>query len=396
MSAPGMRGVSRFSFPTTIIFGAGSVSELPGALAELGVHRPLVVTDRPLTETAAFTAVEQTLERAGVPRTVFSGVHPNPLDSDVDAALERYTADACDGIVGLGGGSSLDVSKALAVLAAAGGTLATYDVTAGGGERIPDSLPPVIGIPTTAGTGSEVGKCAVITSSTEHRKYMVCHPAMLPHRAILDPELTISLPARLTAATGMDAFTHCVESLTAPIFHPMCDAIAVKGIEFVARYLERAVRVPDDLEARGMMLLAASMGAVAFQKDLGAAHSLSHALSAACGLQHGLANAICLPPVMEFNLERAKELYALIPPYFGLNTFATDPAEAAGIAVEQVRGLNDRIGIPRTLREVGVQEEQLNEVVEKAFADPCHLTNARPCTVADLAAILRSAWEGTR
>ena len=389
-----MSDISRFSFPTTIIYGPGSISELPGALSELGVNRPIVVTDKPLTGTAAFAALERVLKAAGVRYSLFADVHPNPLDTDVDAALELYTSDGCDGIVGLGGGSPLDVAKALAVLAASGGDLADYDVTTGGGQKINQDLPPVIGIPTTAGTGSEVGKCAVITSSTEHRKYMVCHPQMLPKRAILDPELTVSLPAHLTAATGMDAFTHCVESLTAPIFHPMCDAIALKGIEYVARYLETAVSNPSDLEARGMMLLAASMGAISFQKDLGAAHSLSHALSAVCGLQHGLANAICLPPVMEYNLETAQEEYALIPPYFGVNTFDMDPSAAAQLAIDQVRALNRRIGIPASLQEVGVKDAQLAEVVEKAFVDPCHLTNARPCQIEDLAGILEVAWMG--
>ena len=267
-------------------------------------------------------------------------------------------------------------------------------MTTGGGQKIDSDLPPVIGIPTTAGTGSEVGKCAVITSSTAHRKYMICHPQMLPRRAILDPELTVSLPALLTAAPGMDAFTHCAESLTAPVFHPMCDAIALKGIEYVARYLETAVSNPTDLEARGMMLLAASRGAISFQKDLGAAHSLSHALSAVCGPQHGLANAICLPPVMEYNREIAQNEYALIPPYFGINTLEMDTMAAARIAIDQVRVLNRRIGIPVSLQEVGVKDTQLAEVVEKAFVDPCHLTNARPCQIEDLAGILEVAWMG--
>ena len=391
-----MSAISRFSFPTTIIYGPGSISELPGALTELEVKRPFIVTDKPLTGTAAFAALERVLKAAGVGYFLFSDVHPNPLDTDVDAALDLYTSDRCDGIVGLGGGSPLDVAKALAVLAANGGDLADYDVTTGGGQKINPGLPPIIGIPTTAGTGSEVGKCAVITSSTAHRKYMICHPQMLPRRAILDPELTVSLPVHLTAATGMDAFTHCVESLTAPIFHPMCDAIALKGIEYVARYLETAVTNPSDLEARGMMLLAASMGAVAFQKDLGAAHSLSHALSAVCGLQHGLANAVCLPPVMEYNLETAREEYALIPPYFGINTFDMDPLAAARLAIDQVRALNRRIGIPASLQEIGVEQTQLAEVVAKAFDDPCHLTNARPCRTEDLAAILETAWKGVQ
>jgi alcohol dehydrogenase class IV len=223
---------------------------------------------------------------------------------------------------------------------------------------------------------------------------MICHPSMLPVRAVLDPELTVSLPPHLTAATGMDALTHCIESLTAPIFHPMCDAIALKGIEFVAGNLETAVKEPENLEARGKMLLAATMGAVAFQKDLGAAHSLSHALSAVYGFQHGLGNAICLPVVMEYNRDVAKEQYALIPAYFGINTFGKDPGEAADIAIAEVRNLNARIGIPPSLKAAGIADDRFDEVVSKAYADPCHQTNARPCSEGDLRNLLRRAWEG--
>ncbi|MFA7566231.1 MAG: iron-containing alcohol dehydrogenase, partial [Alkalispirochaeta sp.] len=292
-----MSNLSYFSFPTGIIYGVGAIGELPGVLREMGVSRPIIITDAALTKTAAFTRVKEVLDGSGEEYHVFSDVHPNPLDTDVEAALEVYRHGRCDGIVGLGGGSPLDTAKALAVLASNGGDLARYDVQTSGGKYVTKPLPPIVGIPTTAGTGSEVGKCAVITSTRDHRKYMVCHPWMLPGRAILDAELTVSLPPVLTAATGMDALTHCIESLTAPIFHPMCDGIALKGIEFVVANLEKAVKTPTDLEARGRMLLAASMGAVAFQKDLGAAHSISHALSAVCGVQHGLANAILLPPV---------------------------------------------------------------------------------------------------
>jgi alcohol dehydrogenase class IV len=394
-----MSNLSYFSFPTGIIYGVGAIGELPGVLREMGVSRPIIITDAALTKTAAFTRVKEVLDGSGEEYHVFSDVHPNPLDTDVEAALEVYRHGRCDGIVGLGGGSPLDTAKALAVLASNGGDLARYDVQTSGGKYVTKPLPPIVGIPTTAGTGSEVGKCAVITSTRDHRKYMVCHPWMLPGRAILDAELTVSLPPALTAATGMDALTHCIESLTAPIFHPMCDGIALKGIEFVVANLEKAVKTPTDLEARGRMLLAASMGAVAFQKDLGAAHSISHALSAVCGVQHGLANAILLPPVMEFNLEVARDLYALIPPYFGISTVGVDPAESARTAVEQVRALNGRIGIPESLRAAGVSREKLDgakldEVIEKAYQDPCHRTNARPCTPEDLRDILDAALEG--
>ena len=389
-----MSDISRFSFPTTILFGNAAVDEIPDCLRETGSEKPLIITDKALTGTAGYRRLTAALDNAGISCSVFSEVHPNPLDTDVEAAAAVYRAENCDGLIGLGGGSPLDTAKALAVLVSNGGTLSDYDVQNGGGGNIVKALPPIIGVPTTAGTGSEVGKCAVITSTAQHRKYMICHPSMLPVRAVLDPELTVSLPPHLTAATGMDALTHCIESLTAPIFHPMCDAIALKGIEFVAGNLETAVKEPENLEARGKMLLAASMGAVAFQKDLGAAHSLSHALSAVYGFQHGLGNAICLPVVMEYNRDAAKEQYALIPAYFGINTFGKDPGEAADIAIAEVRNLNARIGIPPSLKAAGIAADRFDEVVSKAYADPCHQTNARPCSEGDLRNLLRRAWEG--
>lgn len=389
-----MGTLSSFSFPTNILYGAGAVKEVGTALGELKVSKPLIITDPPLSQTETFRRLISALDEKGCAYALFSEVHPNPLDTDVDAALEKYRQEKCDGIIGIGGGSPLDTSKALAIMSANDGKLADYDVQKGGADRIKTPLPPIIAVPTTAGTGSEVGKCAVITSSSEHRKYMVCHAENVPKRAILDPELSVSLPAHLTAYTGMDALTHNIESLTAPVFHPLCDAIAVKGIEFCAKYLERAVKQPDDLEARGHMLLAASMGAIAFQKDLGAAHSLSHALSAVSGLQHGLANAICLVPVMRYNIEEAKERYALIPPYFGINTFDMLPGQAAEIAIEEIKKLAARIGIPKSLKEVGVKEEDFDEITQKAFLDPCHQTNVKACSKTNLRDLLEEAWRG--
>lgn len=389
-----MSSISRFSFPTDILYGNGAVAEIPACIKELQVKKPLVITDPSLVRTEAFKKLKTVLEDAAVEHVVFSEVHANPLDTDVQAALEAYTRGSCDSIIGIGGGSPLDTAKALAVLAGNGGSLDEYDAQKGGGVRITSPLPPIIGVPTTAGTGSEVGKCAVITSSTAHRKFMVCHPDMVPSRAILDPELTVSLPAHLTAATGMDALTHNIESLTAPVFHPLCDAIAVKGIEYAIGYLERAVQHPEDLEARGYMLLAATMGAIAFQKDLGASHSLSHSLSAVCGLQHGLANAVCLPVVMKFNLDVAKKEYALLPPYFGIDTFDMSAEQAAAIAIDQIKQLNSRIGIPASLKEVGVKADQFDEITEKAFLDPCHSTNVKACSKSDLRELLETAWRG--
>ena len=249
----------------------------------------------------------------------------------------------------------------------------------------------MIAIPTTAGTGSEVGNCSVITSVKENRKFLVCNPLLKPTIALLDPELTVGLPASLTAGTGMDAFTHCIEALAVKDFHPMCDAIALKGIEYIAQYLEKAVKEPDNIEARGYMQLAAMMGAVAFQKDLGAAHSLSHSLSAVCNVPHGLANAICIAPVMKFNKQVCLEEYAKAAACFGINTTGISVEEAANRLIEAVAELNRRIGLPEKLSDVGVTEAHLEELTDKAFLDGCHRTNPRKCTREDLRNLFKEA-----
>ncbi len=376
--------ISRFAFPTTIYFGAGAINNLPGYIQDTKITKPLLVTDPGMLDTDVFPKVEKVLKNAGIEFSVFSKVNPNPLDSDISRAVKVFKQADCDGLIGLGGGSALDAAKVVQVIAAHGGIVNDYDISTGGNQNIKGPLVPMIAIPTTAGTGSEVGSCSVITSVEQGRKFLVCSPLLIPSIALLDPELTTGLPAALTAGTGMDAFTHCIEALTVKDFHPMCDAIALKGIEFVARYLKTAVKNPGDIEARGYMQLAAMMGAVAFQKDLGAAHSLSHSLSAVCHVPHGLANAICIVPVMKFNKEICLKEYAKVAACFGINTFDMSDDEAASKAIEAVTDLNRQIGIPEKLSMVGVKEEHLEELTAKAFLDGCHQTNSRKCTKEDL------------
>ena len=333
-----------------------------------------------MIETDVFPKIEGILNDSGVEFGLFSQVNPNPLDSDIQKAVDVYKEQGCDGLIGLGGGSALDATKMVQVIAALGGKVNDYDISTGGNQNIKGPLPPMVAIPTTSGTGSEVGSCSVITSVALGRKFLVCSPLLIPSIALLDPELTMGMPPGLTAGTGMDAFTHCVEALSVKDFHPMCDAIALKGIEFVAKYLELAVKEPDNIEARGYMQLAAMMGAVSFQKDLGAAHSLSHSLSAVSHVPHGLANAICLVPVMKFNKESCLEEYAKVAACFGINTFGLSSSDAAEKAIEAVEDLKKRIGIPEKLSDVGVKEVDLEELTEKAFLDGCHHSNPRPCT----------------
>jgi alcohol dehydrogenase class IV len=358
-----------FSFPTTVLFGPGALAELPARLAAMRVHKPLVVTDPGLLPTPAFKAVEE-LSAGRWP--VFSGVTPNPVENDVERAADAYRHGGCDGVVAVGGGSALDVGKVLRVrIAWPNVSMRRFEPPAD-----PPALAPCVTVPTTAGTGSEVGRSSVVM--IDGKKAVFFHPALLARLAILDPELTVGLPPKLTAATGADALTHCVESFTSPEFHPMCDGIALEGIWLIADALPRAVRNGGDVDARGKMLVAAMMGGIAFQKDLGAAHSLSHPLSSLCGLHHGTANALTLPPVMEFNAQRKPGLYRRVGEAMGISN-STDAQ-----AIDAIRRLLRDIGLAGGLRAYGVTESHFNALADQAFADPCHRTNPVPVTREDL------------
>jgi alcohol dehydrogenase class IV len=381
-----------FSFPTRILFGCGGIGRLPSCLEETGIRKPLLVTDPGLRATPVVAVVVSALRKASLPHEVFGKVHANPIEEDVLESAELYRSAGCDGAIGLGGGSALDVSKAVVVMARHQGALTELEWQAGGMDRMTGPYDPIIAIPTTAGTGSEVGRSSVITSHKLGRKIIIFSPWLMPKRVILDPELTVGLPPPLTAATGMDAFTHCLESLTCPVFHPLCDAIAIHGLELIIRYLEPATRNGKDIEARGYMQVAATMGAIAFQKDLGATHSLAHPLSTEFGLNHGLANALCLPAVMRFNQKEAESHYARLTALFGVPVHNMTPREAAARSVKEVESMIERIGITRGLRHHGVPQESLGPLSLKAFEDSCHKTNIRPCARGDLLRLYEESW----
>lgn len=358
------------------MFGAGAAKELPGELARLKVRRPLLVTDSGVRGTDAFKRVSGLADGAW---PVFSGVQPNPTAPDVDGALEAYQSSKCDSVIALGGGSPLDVGKIVRLrVKRPDKSLAQFDFDADW-----SGLAPLVTIPTTAGTGSEVGRSSVIVM--DQRKKCIFHPSLLASLAVLDPELTTSLPPRLTGATGADALTHCIESFTSPVYHPLCDGIALEGIHLITEALPRAVRNGNDIEARGSMLMAAMMGGIAFQKDLGAAHSLSHPLSSICGLHHGTANGLTLPVVMEFNAARKPGLYRRVGAALGL----AEPSDAA--TIQRVRSLLQESGISPGLAAQGVKESQFGALTEQAFEDPCHLTNPVPVTKADLCKLYEMA-----
>src|SRR3989475_6682891 len=370
-----------FSFPTTALFGAGVLSELPERLQILRIQRPLVVTDPGLLSTSSFELLEQTLgeKKKGKTWFLYYGVHPNPIEQDVLDATETFRANDCDGVIAIGGGSPLDVGKAARLLVRRPG----FDLARFYDEPDWHGLAPLVAIPTTAGTGSEVGRSSVITLDATKRKTVLFHPHLLARLVFLDPELTRGLPPKLTAATGADALTHCVESFTCPVFHPMCDGIALEGIRLIVEGLPRAYQNGTDLDARGKMLVAAAMGAVAFQKDLGVVHSLAHPLSTLCGLHHGLANALCLVAGMKFCAERKPGLYRRVGIACGLDVMKSPKSEADQQTIKFIAELLAGLNLNTHLREHGVKTEQLDALVGQAVDDPCHKTNAVPVTAED-------------
>jgi alcohol dehydrogenase class IV len=369
--------ISTFSFPTKILFGAGALSSLPSLLGPLKIRRPLIVTDAGILPTGAFARLQ---EISGGQWPVYSEVHPNPTAEDVEGAAKAFRRGRCDAVLAFGGGSPLDAGKAVRLrLRRPKLSLAKFDFTLDW-----SGLAPFIAIPTTAGTGSEVGRSSVITM--DGRKQVLFHPALLAAFVILDPELTAALPARLTAATGADALTHCIESYTSTVYHPLCDGIALEGLHLIAHALPRAVKNGNDLEARGQMQIAATMGGIAFQKDLGVAHSLSHPLSTMCGLHHGTANALTLPASMEFNAARRPGLYRRVGVALGLN----DADDRAVIAF--VRWFLEGIGLRPGLRHYGVKPAQFAALAEQALADSCHKTNPVPVTKKDLRRLYETAY----
>lgn len=374
--------MTTFSFPTRTLFGAGALRELSAQLEKLGVRRPLIVTDAGLLKTEAYRSLAEILGPDGEGKTWFlhSGVHANPVEQDVRECAHAFRANECDGVVAMGGGSALDAGKAARLLV----KRPDFNLAQFYDEMDWSGLVPLIAIPTTAGTGSEVGRSSVITLAGTHRKAVLFHPELLARLVILDPELTRGLPPKLTAATGADALTHCIESFTCPVFHPMCDGIALEGIRLIVGALPRAYANGDDLEARGHMLVAAAMGAVAFQKDLGVVHSLAHPLSTLCGMHHGLANALCLIAGLQFCSRRKPGLYRRVGIACGLEVMRVPDAEADARTIAFLERFLGDLGLQGRLRDHGAKPELLDALVAQAVEDPCHTTNVVPVSREDL------------
>lgn len=380
------------SFPTRVVFGAGSLAQLPAELARIGATRPLLVVDRGVVGAGLLRRMTDVLDAAGVAYVSFERVDSNPGEKNVWEGVEAFRSKGCDSVVGLGGGSPLDAAKAIRLMIHHPPPLSRYDDAKGGERHITSNLPPFIAIPTTAGTGSEVARSAVIVLDETARKTVLFSPHLLANAAILDPELTLGLPPFVTAASGMDALTHNIEAYIAKGNHPFADAMALAGIQRIAKNFIKAVHEGDlNLKAREEMLIASSMGAIAFQKGLGAAHSLAHALSPVTGMHHGLANALVLPSVLAFNREAAESRLADVAVALGADSRAPI-RERAAAAVEMVRKLRKDSGLSGGLSGHGVREESIPAIVEKAMADPIHLTNPRECSAEDFRQLLLDSW----
>ena len=375
--------MTAISYLTNITFDHGAVETLADDLRAFGVSRPLIVTDRGIVAAGLVDRV-----RACIPNDrdvhVYDGTPTNPTEDAADEALAAYRANGCDGIVAVGGGSSMDLAKAVAILVNHPGPLVQYAMVEGGVARISANLPPVIAIPTTAGTGSEVGRGALITMR-DGRKIGLISPHIIPRRAICDPDLTLDLPPGLTAATGMDALTHCIETYISPRVNPPAEAIALDGVDRAVRHLERAVKDGHDKEARWNMMMASMEGAMAFQKGLGAVHSMSHPLGALKEprLHHGTLNAVIMPTVLRWNHGHVGDKYATLRKVMGL-------APGADLA-DEIAAMNERLRLPPNLRAMGVTDALVPTLSEQALVDHCTPTNPRPTTRGDFERLFAEA-----
>ena len=380
---------ANWSYPTAIRFGAGRIEELQQACQEVGITRPLLVTDPGL---AAMPMVKNAVARneaEGVPTRLFPYIRQNPVGDDIERGLAAWRHGRHDGVIAFGGGSALDVGKVIAFMSGQSLPLWDFEDKEDWWKRADEKgIAPVVAVPTTAGTGSEVGRAGVILDEDAGVKKIIFHPKMLPRVVILDPELVAGLPPAVTAATGMDALSHCLEAYCAPGFHPLADGIAAEGIRLIHDWLKRAYDEGDHLEARGGMLVAATMGATAFQKGLGGMHALSHPIGAVTGSHHGLTNAVLMPYVLRFNRDAIEERVARLAAYIGLK-----PATFDGF-LDWILALRRELGIPATLAELGVKEDQIVRLARMAEQDPSAGGNPLPFPASAARKVLEAAMRG--
>ncbi|MGQ0834070.1 MAG: iron-containing alcohol dehydrogenase [Gammaproteobacteria bacterium] len=387
MSNPSLTG--RWNYPTSIRFGAGKIRELPAACRELGMKRPLLVTDAGLAKLPVVANAIALCSTEGLKVEVFSQVQSNPVEANVLAGVEAYRRGSHDGVIAFGGGSALDTGKAIALMVGQTRPIWDFEDKEDWYTRVNVAgMAPVVAVPTTAGTGSEVGRCSVLTDLRDHTKKLIFHPRLLPAIVIEDPELTVGLPPHITAAVGMDALSHNLEAYCAPAYHPMADGIAVEGMRLIKEWLPVAVKDGKNVEARAHMMIASTMGATAFQKGLGAMHSLSHPCGANLDTHHGLTNGVVMPYVLAFNRASIEEKLGRLAAYLEL------PKPSSTAVLDWVLELRQTIGIPHTLAALGVKEEHAAPFSKMAEADPSTPSNPRPVTAKEFEQLYRSAIAG--
>ncbi|OKL45649.1 iron-containing alcohol dehydrogenase [Pseudovibrio exalbescens] len=366
--------VGNWSYPTAIKFGAGRIRELAEACAQVGIKRPLLVTDRGLATLPVTMSTLGVLEEAGLGRAIFSEVDPNPNEVNLEAGVTVFKEGQHDGVIAFGGGSGLDLGKMVAFMAGQTRPLWDFEDIGDWWTRAnPETIAPIIAVPTTAGTGSEVGRASVITNSQTAEKKIIFHPKVLPSVVICDPELTVGMPPAITAGTGLDAFAHCVEAFSSPHYHPMSQGIALEGMRLVIENLPRAYKEGTDIEARAHMMSAAAMGATAFQKGLGAIHALSHPIGAMHHTHHGTTNAICMPAVLQLNRQVISARFDKAAGYLGVE------GGFEGFC-EFVNRFNDSLGIPKRVSDLGASGYDMDRLIEGALADPSCGGNPVPLT----------------
>ncbi len=379
---------SNWNYPTAVRFGAGRIAELPEALMTAGIKKPLLVTDAGLVNLPVTQSTLKLLRDAGIEVGVFSDVKPNPVSANVNAGIEVLRAGGYDGVIAFGGGSGLDVGKVIAFMA--GQTRPMWDFEDIGDwwtRADPRGIFPIVAVPTTAGTGSEVGRAGVVTDEATHTKKVIFHPLMMPKIVIADPELTVGMPTFITVGTGFDALAHCLEAYCAPGYHPLADGIAVEGIRLVLENLPRVVANPGDIEARGNMMSAAAMGATAFQKGLGAIHALSHPVGALYDTHHGMTNAVFMPYVLVVNRDAIEARIARLAAYCGLS-----PSFDAFL--HAVTALRQLLDVPHTLRDFKVDDTQRDRIGDMAIVDPTAGGNPIELTKLRALEIFDRAYEG--
>lgn len=377
--------IRQFNFPTIIRFGAGAVKELGPYLKQNGLSKPLIVTDPVIAELGFFQSIKNDLLGNQLSVEVFSAIHKNPVKSDVYAGTQIWDQTDRDCIIGIGGGAALDVARAIVLQVNHREDLFKYDDLIGGDVYVTNDVPHFITIPTTSGTGSEVGRSAIIADDETHQKKILFSPKLLAKIVFADPLLTMDLPAFVTAATGMDALTHNMEAYLAKNFHPMCDGIALEGMRLVSESLVDAVKSPS-IESRSKMLLASMMGAIAFQKGLGVVHSMAHPLSSLLDTHHGLANAVNIPYGMKFNIAGFEDRFARMAQSLSLKEHSGDAV------VKYLFDLNSQVGIPHRLRDIHVKEEHLDTLAQLALEDFAHPNNPKPVSLNDFKALYREAF----